>query len=366
MMQKMNLVVGVTAIIVLFSMFTLLDFFSAQEDPASIGCSTNSSTSSMYTPDALLSRIKNEAPQRTNPLTHFPGRFKKRSYDNLTVDVFYAENENSLPYVRTDCAPLLVCRYSDASWHEKSHASFAHFKNAKKTPNKIAITSEMPYWPHVAGQLPPVDELAGYALTDLRSDVPLSYNKPIAEYYKQPKSSTISKWKVLYIQSNCRYVMSGRSIYIEKLIERGLVDSYGKCNNNAQWPEEFDGINRGTAKAKMIEKYAFVAAFENSYYPGYLTEKIWEPLWHGVVPIQLGAPGAKMILPKDAAIYVEDFLTVDALAEFIEYLIRNRTAYDMYHAWRGTAPPKELLDTWQFNNQSFDCRLCRWGAENLY
>ena len=73
-----------------------------------------------------------------------------------------------------------------------------------------------------------------------------------------------------------------------------------------------------------------------------------------------------MFLPDKSTIYVEDFDTVDLLADYIEYLLRNRTSYNLYHSWRRSDPPKRLVDLWEFDDQPFDCRLCRWGAENLY
>ena len=149
------------------------------------------------------------------------------------------------------------------------------------------------------------------------------------------------------MQSNCDTVMSGRSFVIEKLIERGLVDSFGRCNNNAELPLEHspsDGLNGGMPgnKTSLMERYAFVAAFENSYYPGYATEKVWEPLWQGSLPIYLGAPNIRSMLPENSFINVDDFNSIDALADYIENLIQNRTAYDFYHEWRGKRPPKKF------------------------
>ena len=225
---------------------------------------------------------------------------------------------------------------------------------------------------------------AGFSTTDLRSDIPLANMGPFTSYYQRPKSTKISRRKILYVQSNCNAVFSGRGFVIKKLIERGLVDSFGECNNNIDFTDKFElvtngrgenktalmesygVVTRGGNKTALIERYAFVAAFENLYYPGYVTEKLWEPLWYGSLPLYLGAPNARSILPEHSFINVDDFTTIDELADYIEYLIQNHTAYDLYHKWRGTDPPKRLAELWKFTHQSFDCRLCRWGAEHLY
>jgi len=41
---------------------------------------------------------------------------------------------------------------------------------------------------------------------------------------------------------------------------------------------------------EFIKDYKFVIAFENSSYPGYITEKILEPLVAGCIPVYWGSP----------------------------------------------------------------------------
>ena len=116
----------------------------------------------------------------------------------------------------------------------------------------------------------------------------------------------------------------------------------------------------------LIRQYAFVTAFENSYYPGYVTEKLWEPLGQGSLPIYLGAPNVNMMFPEKSFINVNDFGTLDDLVDYIEFLIENKDEYDQYHAWREKNISSDLKELWQFQNEDENCRFCRWGAENLY
>lgn len=305
-----------------------------------------------------------------------PGRFKQAEYNNMTVQVAYNANDNAQPHTRYDCAPGLVCNFSDKSWHETGwamHNQFVSYPSAKQgVKNKVQVTAECPVltrdWLDVQIPYDSNDDLAGIATTDFRSDIPTEYMSDfgtISDYYARPKSEGITKWKILYIQSNCNLVASGRGMVIRKLMERGLVDSYGKCNNNAAFPKGL-GSDYEQQKDKMIQMYAFTAAFENSIYPGYATEKIWHPLWFGSVPIYLGAPNARSFLPENSTIFVDDFIIVDDLADYIEFLLTNREAYDFYHKWRHDTPPQHLVDLWKFSEQPLDCRLCRWGAENLH
>ena len=109
-----------------------------------------------------------------------------------------------------------------------------------------------------------------------------------------------------------------------------------------------------------------MTAFENSYYPGYVTEKLWDPLRLGTLPIYLGAPNVRLLFPDNSFLNVDDFLTVHDLADHIEFLLENRDEYDKYHLWREKRIPDNLREIWKFNEEPIDCRICRWGAENLF
>ena len=51
-----------------------------------------------------------------------------------------------------------------------------------------------------------------------------------------------------------------------------------------------------------------VAAYENSAAPGYATEKLFQVLAEGSVPVYWGAPDARALLPAPAAaVMVDDF-----------------------------------------------------------
>lgn len=60
--------------------------------------------------------------------------------------------------------------------------------------------------------------------------------------------------------------------------------------------------------------YKFYVAVENHQYEGFITEKIWNTLPYGVIPIYWGATNIKEVLPDpDAVIHVSDFESLDKL-----------------------------------------------------
>ena len=70
-----------------------------------------------------------------------------------------------------------------------------------------------------------------------------------------------------------------------------------------------------------------------------------------VIPIVMGAhpDDYRQVAPPHSYIHVEDFRSPKALAEYLEYLDRNHTAYNEYFQWKGTGT---------FINTHFMCRVC--------
>lgn len=66
-------------------------------------------------------------------------------------------------------------------------------------------------------------------------------------------------------------------------------------------------------KKRTISNYKFSLCFENAIYPGYLTEKIMDCFVAGVIPIYLGDPNVKKIIPHDIFIDMRDYNSWDDL-----------------------------------------------------
>jgi hypothetical protein len=71
------------------------------------------------------------------------------------------------------------------------------------------------------------------------------------------------------------------------------VHSYGKCLNNRALLED---TGRQT-KLDKVARYKFTLAFENSLTRDYVTEKSFDPLIAGSVPVYLGAPNIEEFAP---------------------------------------------------------------------
>jgi hypothetical protein len=168
---------------------------------------------------------------------------------------------------------------------------------------------------------------------------------------------------VARVQSN-NYDRSGRNAYATQLMRRIKVASYGRFARTLPDPPQphrlvpldsfwrevnhpgYDGEERpgdsrlwtGRArreKLDLIAPHKFTLAFENSISPDYVTEKFFDPLVAGSVPVYLGAPNVADFAPAPHA-YIDtaDFSGPDELAAYLNHLDQHDDEYQAYLAWK--------------------------------
>ncbi|MFC1952560.1 glycosyltransferase family 10 domain-containing protein [Chloroflexota bacterium] len=89
-----------------------------------------------------------------------------------------------------------------------------------------------------------------------------------------------------------------------------------------RYKKELMSIYRGTVKSKYetLSKYRFSFCFENMAMPGWITEKIFDCIYVGTVPIYLGAPDIGKYIPKNCFIDIRDFSSYKELYEYLKNL----------------------------------------------
>ena len=146
---------------------------------------------------------------------------------------------------------------------------------------------------------------------------------------------------ILFFARNCDFVSHRRMTFVKALMRYIKVDAIGKCLINKE-QDSVDGcgsVDRRRRKACFISRYPFYLAVENSISLDYVTEKVYEPMLVGSVPIYLGAPNAEMLLPTaHSAVIATDFASVKHLAGYIKCLLKTPRLYGEYLAWRTRAP----------------------------
>lgn len=118
---------------------------------------------------------------------------------------------------------------------------------------------------------------------------------------------------------NIKMIYPLRKRLIDFLAQRDGFDLYGKGWNTETSPA-IKKVYRGVVenKEEKLREYKFVLCLENSIFPGYITEKIFDCFFARSVPIYLGAPDIDEYIPKNTFINIKDFKSFTDLKKFID------------------------------------------------
>jgi hypothetical protein len=163
------------------------------------------------------------------------------------------------------------------------------------------------------------------------SDVPVPYYdlNLIPALRSLPKPKSKDKLTALFLSGS--HDRSGRVRLVRAMMQYLDVHSYGSLLRNRQLQDD-----RGReTKLEALSGYKFTLAFENAIARDYVTEKFFDPLIAGSVPVYLGAPNVKDFAPGEKCfIPVTDFRSAQDLTAYLLALNEDEAAYQAYHAWR--------------------------------
>lgn len=185
--------------------------------------------------------------------------------------------------------------------------------------------------------------------TSLSSDVPVGYFS-WAEYdIMAPVMPKTEEALAAAFISNC----GARNFRLQALNKLGRlvkIDSYGTCNRNRHGDVD---------KVEALKRYKFSLAFENSNDEDYVTEKFFQSLVAGCVPIVIGAPNIQDFAPSNASIlHIRNLDDIDSVAETMKHLASNPDAFNQTIRWKYEGPSdsfKALVDMAAVHSS---CRLC--------
>uniref|UniRef100_A0A383W9Z5 Fucosyltransferase n=1 Tax=Tetradesmus obliquus TaxID=3088 RepID=A0A383W9Z5_TETOB len=176
---------------------------------------------------------------------------------------------------------------------------------------------------------------------------------------------------IAYVNSNCGAV-SGRSSIMKALMalngSKVPVHSLGNCDHNTPWPKG------NPNKRQVFSKYKFCVTMENSLAHDYVTEKLWDGLAAGCVPIYLGSPSALQMAPDASSIIMYDpkgkgnASTVEQLDALMHEIGSNKERYEKMLAWKHKKveeQPSPLFKyLWDVRKTSGECFLCQFLARH--
>lgn len=186
--------------------------------------------------------------------------------------------------------------------------------------------------------------------TSLSSDVPVGYFS-WAEYdIMAPIEQKTEEALAAAFISNCG-ARNFRLQALEMLEKLNIkIDSYGSCHRNR------DGR---VDKVKALKRYKFSLAFENSNEEDYVTEKFFQSLVAGTVPVVVGAPNIHDFAPSPGSVlHIKELNDVASVAKTMIHLATHPNAYNQSLKWKYEGPSdsfKALVDMAAVHSS---CRLC--------
>jgi hypothetical protein len=149
---------------------------------------------------------------------------------------------------------------------------------------------------------------------------------------------------------------SGRLNYLKTLMNYLDIHSCGKVLRNKILEKD---AGRET-KMDTIADYKFTIAFENSIARDYVTEKFYDPLIAGSVPIYLGAPNIADFAPGDTCfINVSDWADPESLARYLLSVSKDKDLYQSYFDWRSKPFKSHFMTLLEQQKEHAFVRLCR-------
>lgn len=131
----------------------------------------------------------------------------------------------------------------------------------------------------------------------------------------------------------CGFISSNPSVAVREHIfhrinEYKKIDSAGPVLNNTGYVIPRDGFRGVARKIDWLRDYKFTLSYENSTFPGYLTEKIMNAFYARSVPIYWGSTTAEVDFNPKAFINWHDYLDDKKLLDKIIEIDNNDELYN--------------------------------------
>ncbi|XP_041705994.1 4-galactosyl-N-acetylglucosaminide 3-alpha-L-fucosyltransferase 9 [Coregonus clupeaformis] len=249
---------------------------------------------------------------------------------------------------------------ANRSLYQKAHVVMFHHRNIatnlEDMPQEPRPWFQKWVWynmesPTYTNRIPGLDHLfnltASYRLS---SDIYVPYGLLVEvtsddKIFELPKKDKLVCWVVSHWNTNHKRV----SVFNE-LNKHVKVETFGR--HFGKYIED---------KGQIVSSCKFYLAFENSIHQDYMTEKLFDTLMLGAVPVVLGPPrqNYEAVVPGDSFIHVDDFSSQKELADRLLFLDKNDTEYLKYFSWRRNFK----VQGGHFGNEHA-CRACGYVQKN--
>jgi hypothetical protein len=221
---------------------------------------------------------------------------------------------------------------------------------------------------------------SGIQLPRLAAVLALTGPEPPVNYSTKRTRPAIAAWI-----SNCN-PQSGREQTLADMTAktdgRLAYASYGTCLHNAEpwvsrqqclkacpsWTGNRTNAWNNRQKVFISAHHLFTWAAENSNCDYYHTEKVFQALASGSVPVYFGAATIREVVPEHSTIIARDFPSSTELATYLLEVAENETKYNEWLAWRHRPIERRLVEMWENNlgpakRPERHCNWCRIAHE---
>lgn len=218
-----------------------------------------------------------------------------------------------------------------------------------------------------------MDLMDGYSSFSIYSDFPAVQDPihedilrlPVPDFEARERREHTHAWATATI-SDC--AEGDRKKWLEDVMRvfeakghKDAVLSYGNCLHNAEEPatgEERVWINREASRP-------FKLVAENTIEQWYVTEKVWDALGEGTIPVYWGPPEVKRWVPPNSIIYARDFNSTEELVDHM--LSFSSEDFEEARAWK-RKPTSEWGGwerAWELSHATLLPRICEGAAHML-
>jgi glycoprotein 3-alpha-L-fucosyltransferase len=171
--------------------------------------------------------------------------------------------------------------------------------------------------------------------------------------------------------SNCKKAGGqNRLKYVKEMMEYIPMHSYGGCLGNRKeqeipyddrWPKH---DQRRARKHKTLRQYKFYLAFENTGVRDYVSEKVYDSLIGGALPVYRGAEGIRKFMPHEHSYVNGNGMSPKELADTLISLGKDEAAYNKYFEWKSEPLDSKfkMMMERSYTHPNVLCRLCDYAA----
>ena len=180
--------------------------------------------------------------------------------------------------------------------------------------------------------------------------------------------------RVLVMEDDdCDRERSWRNRYVRQLrANMDRISFVGKCWHDTKpvstWKPRDDGrgpMGMHLNRIANMRPYMFTLIHESS--SRVMTERVYQALAAGSVPIYRGMPGIEGKLPcKNCVINADEYPSARALAKHVSRLLDDREAYEKLVSWKHRRyDPREHPEFERVRQDSVDTAVCRFASQVL-